>query len=63
MDAKKNIRDYFEFQPTLPVRGATGRLVIDYKTVAFQPTLPVRGATAIKFIIILSLSNFNPRSP
>ena len=35
-----------EFQPTLPVRGATNSGVVgDGQYVIFQPTLPVRGAT------------------
>ncbi len=33
------------FQPTLPVRGATGVYVAGNLLIEFQPTLPVRGAT------------------
>ena len=33
------------FQPTLPVRGATGIAAKYGTTYQFQPTLPVRGAT------------------
>ena len=33
------------FQPTLPVRGATGLQEAMKTAVEFQPTLPVRGAT------------------
>ena len=36
------------FQPTLPVRGATGVPVPQAQRALFQPTLPVRGATRIR---------------
>ena len=52
-----------KFQSTLPVRGATVVVVIAVSTELFQSTLPVRGATLTKYILALSLINFNPRSP
>ena len=35
-----------EFQPTLPLRGATGGIITDGEIKMFQPTLPLRGATS-----------------
>ena len=51
------------FQPTLPVRGATGRTVRHVCIARFQPTLPVRGATADFNSMIGIPNDFNPRSP
>ena len=33
------------FQPSLPLRGATGLAGVNESTVQFQPSLPLRGAT------------------
>ena len=38
----------FEFQPTLPARGATPSATRAFGTSRFQPTLPARGATGFK---------------
>ena len=35
------------FQSTLPVRGATKKIIADYLETEFQSTLPVRGATSL----------------
>ena len=53
-----------EFQPTLPLRGATGHwfVSVDYGTV-FQPTLPLRGATRTSRRRLRTAGCFNPRSP
>ena len=53
-----------EFQPTLPMRGATSiassKLWVSRK---FQPTLPMRGATGKEVEAALYEGDFNPRSP
>ena len=36
----------YVFQPTLPLRGATGRVAPLGFSTLFQPTLPLRGATS-----------------
>ena len=52
-----------EFQPTLPLRGATEK-GLKQKTVAeFQPTLPLRGATPRCDRTAPDGARFNPRSP
>ncbi len=38
-------RQRCQFQPTLPVRGATAGIIAHLPSPLFQPTLPVRGAT------------------
>ena len=55
----------FEFQSTLPVRGATHRAHREPKAIqAFQSTLPVRGATGWQCRPSAGcLCYFNPRSP
>ena len=50
-----------EFQPTLPVRGATGVYVSGNLLIEFQPTLPVRGATAIYCVDRVLLSICRPK--
>ena len=52
-----------EFQPTLPVRGATVHLVQRASHTQFQPTLPVRGATYCPRRGNRRARHFNPRSP
>ena len=53
----------FEFQPTLPARGATGRRCFAFPRVyAFQPTLPARGATRAS-MANLDLKAFQPTLP
>ena len=37
-----------EFQPTLPLRGATGATINGMTAARFQPTLPLRGATEME---------------
>ena len=52
------------FQPTRPLRGATGRA--KWYTIpksVFQPTRPLRGATKTKGGIKRRKKNFNPRAP
>ena len=51
------------FQPTLPARGATGKLIAGSGDLVFQPTLPARGATRPRWRTFRWLFNFNPRSP
>ena len=52
------------FQPTLPLRGATGyHWTQDEGNSWFQPTLPLRGATPSKSRPSWSHGSFNPRSP
>ena len=54
----------FEFQPTLPLRGATeGRVAIYHFGSSFQPTLPLRGATGATWWPRPIRACFNPRSP
>ena len=52
------------FQPTLPVRGATGQALCAMCHNRFQPTLPVRGATAFPASTPLtaSISTHAPRA-
>ena len=42
-------KDGLEFQPTLPLRGATIILFALFGWGGFQPTLPLRGATADRY--------------
>ena len=52
------------FQSTLPLRGATGQIIIIRRRPnQFQSTLPLRGATAGKFTLHRGGVDFNPRSP
>ena len=54
----------FEFQPTLPARGATWNRLVEMKTQdIFQPTLPARGATPRRNPAPTCTRYFNPRSP
>ena len=58
--------DLYEFQPTLPARGATCAAVrhVDANG-AFQPTLPARGATWLLFLPesrATSISTHAPRT-
>ena len=56
--------DFFKFQPTLPLRGATaGRTHDANNTMWFQPTLPLRGATERRPGPRRAYACFNPRSP
>ena len=50
------------FQPTLPLRGATGSSVLYRTSCTFQPTLPLRGATW-PYRHRPDRICFNPRSP
>ena len=52
------------FQPTLPVRGATGQALCAMCHNRFQPTLPVRGATVDTDIdlLIFDISTHAPRA-
>ena len=52
-----------EFQPTLPLRGATEALFTTWSSIWFQPTLPLRGATKGTTVIKDWSQGFNPRSP
>ena len=52
----------YQFQSTLPLRGATYFLVSKWKISKFQSTLPLRGATT-RTSLPWFLVNFNPRSP
>ena len=46
MSAMRPRQEFLQFQPTLPVRGATAVSIEQGATgKVFQPTLPVRGAT------------------
>ena len=52
------------FQPTRPLRGATGRA--KWYTIpksVFQPTRPLRGATNFSRAASRQIANFNPRAP
>ena len=54
----------FEFQPTLPARGATSAALLIFKRFpTFQPTLPARGATCASAASAPPSRYFNPRSP
>ena len=53
----------FQFQPTLPARGATASKVKAVHAGTFQPTLPARGATYNALHTDSAEYNFNPRSP
>ena len=52
-----------QFQPTLPMRGATTTMADISADNVFQPTLPMRGATLTTKCGLKSSRNFNPRSP
>ena len=52
-----------EFQPTLPLRGATYLMTGSLRAARFQPTLPLRGATSCTLSNPLTAPCFNPRSP
>ena len=42
------------FQPTLPLRGATGHtLNFSTSSSSFQPTLPLRGATLVHSVVVV----------
>ena len=51
------------FQPTRPLRGATGSLSISSPLPIFQPTRPLRGATPRKSFRLAACFHFNPRAP
>ena len=52
-----------QFQPTLPMRGATNYKPHYWRFCRFQPTLPMRGATLASACTAASNAHFNPRSP
>ena len=52
----------FEFQPTLPLRGATELERVTLVDAMFQPTLPLRGATSTSELLALT-SEFQPTLP
>ena len=54
----------FEFQPTLPARGATPSATRAFGTSRFQPTLPARGATAAddQRVAAVGISTHAPRT-
>ena len=54
---------FFQFQSTLPVRGATRGKVGAEVARKFQSTLPVRGATRMMILLSVEEDYFNPRSP
>ena len=56
-------REWREFQPTLPARGATTSRLSLFSALVFQPTLPARGATRPGFRGAEGVRHFNPRSP
>ena len=51
------------FQSTRPLRGATYRSHIRFRSSIFQSTRPLRGATSLHRSKLLPLSHFNPRAP
>ena len=53
----------FQFQSTLPVRGATLVYGVTTSGAIFQSTLPVRGATVCGVKLHQIIRHFNPRSP
>ena len=53
----------FEFQSTLPARGATTHTGINRFDFQFQSTLPARGATSVLRKTRHYRLDFNPRSP
>ena len=52
-----------KFQSTLPARGATRARVYARTFITFQSTLPARGATLYHSCLVVTIRNFNPRSP
>ena len=53
-----------EFQPTLPMRGATLRVQYPKRTMElFQPTLPMRGATTEAVVVDTVDYEFQPTLP
>ena len=58
------IKSRHVFQPTLPPKGATERLIFsNTKTTKFQPTLPPKGATSVAHLIHPSNVLFQPTLP
>ncbi len=64
-DVNANRRNRYAgaFQSTLPVWGATLEYCTALAMALFQSTLPVWGATNLTHFLILSVLDFNPRSP
>ena len=54
---------YNQFQPTRPLRGATGQNVTFCNEDLFQPTRPLRGATSRAGASQRGYQYFNPRAP
>ena len=53
-----------QFQPTLPMRGATNYKPHYWRFCRFQPTLPMRGATSLRllFFLLLPISTHAPHA-